>query len=109
MLCDGNNGTPDLRNNFVVGAGDTYNPGNSGGSINHLHAFDDGSHYHDDSDSSHTHNMGGVGDVQLGPDVSDVTDSTTTPFRSDNANIAGNTDNGNGLPPYKSVVYIMQT
>lgn len=24
QLCDGTNGTPDLRNKFVIGAGDTY-------------------------------------------------------------------------------------
>jgi len=26
LLCDGNNGTPDLRDKFVIGAGNTYNP-----------------------------------------------------------------------------------
>ena len=31
VLCNGSNGTPDLRNRFVVGAGDVYNPGNTGG------------------------------------------------------------------------------
>ena len=31
-LCDGSNGTPDLRNRFIVGAGSTYQPGNTGGS-----------------------------------------------------------------------------
>lgn len=31
-LCDGNNGTPDLRDKFVVGAGDTFNPGDDAGS-----------------------------------------------------------------------------
>lgn len=30
-LCNGSNGTPDLRNRFVVGAGSTYRPGNTGG------------------------------------------------------------------------------
>jgi hypothetical protein len=30
-LCDGSNGTPDLQNKFVVGAGDTYNPDDTGG------------------------------------------------------------------------------
>jgi hypothetical protein len=30
-LCDGSNGTPNLRNRFVVGAGDTFNPGTTGG------------------------------------------------------------------------------
>jgi hypothetical protein len=30
-LCNGDSGTPDLRNKFVVGAGDTYNPAATGG------------------------------------------------------------------------------
>lgn len=31
QLCDGTNGTPDLRDRFVVGAGNTYSIGNTGG------------------------------------------------------------------------------
>lgn len=31
VLCDGNNGTPDLRNRFIVGAGGEYSVGNKGG------------------------------------------------------------------------------
>ncbi len=31
VLCNGTNGTPDLRDRFVIGAGATYNPGNLGG------------------------------------------------------------------------------
>lgn len=31
-VCDGTNGTPDLRNRFIVGAGDTYSVGSTGGS-----------------------------------------------------------------------------
>lgn len=31
QLCDGSNGTPDLRNRFVVGAGANYNVGDRGG------------------------------------------------------------------------------
>lgn len=30
-LCDGNNGTPDLRNRFIVGAGNEYSVGATGG------------------------------------------------------------------------------
>lgn len=30
-LCDGTNGTPNLRNRFIVGAGDSYNVGATGG------------------------------------------------------------------------------
>jgi len=31
VLCDGTNGTPDLRNRFIVGAGDDYTIGDNGG------------------------------------------------------------------------------
>ena len=37
-ICDGTNGTPDLRNQFIIGAGDTYAPGATGGSITHAHS-----------------------------------------------------------------------
>lgn len=83
-LCDGNNGTPDLRNRFIVGAGSTYQPGNTGGSDSvtltteqmpsHTHghslsAASNGSHSHSHSFSislsnlscssagEHTHNI----------------------------------------------------
>lgn len=36
-LCDGQAGTPDLRNRFIVGAGDTYAPDAVGGSGSHDH------------------------------------------------------------------------
>lgn len=44
-LCDGDNGTPDLRNSFIVAAGDTYAVGDTGGE--------------DESDLSHTHGVSG--------------------------------------------------
>lgn len=31
VICDGQNGTPDLRDKFIVGAGNSYQVGNSGG------------------------------------------------------------------------------
>lgn len=55
-LCDGDNGTPDLRDTFVVAArldvaGRAASqigppPGYEGGSVNHVHAFDSYSHSH---------------------------------------------------------------
>jgi hypothetical protein len=36
-LCNGDNGTPDLRDRFVIGAGDTYDTGAIGGTSNHTH------------------------------------------------------------------------
>jgi hypothetical protein len=35
-LCDGTNGTPDLRNKFVYGVSGGENPGATGGSITHI-------------------------------------------------------------------------
>lgn len=31
VLCDGSNGTPDLQDKFIIGAGSTYNVGDTGG------------------------------------------------------------------------------
>ena len=46
-LCDGTNGTPDLRNRFLVGAGDEYTLGTVGGKKEvKLEAPQVGSHYH---------------------------------------------------------------
>jgi hypothetical protein len=36
-LCNGSNGTPNLRDRFIVGAGTSYNPGNTGGATTHSH------------------------------------------------------------------------
>lgn len=36
-LCDGANGTPDLRDKFIVGAGLSYVPGANGGATTHTH------------------------------------------------------------------------
>ena len=35
-MCDGTNGTPDLRDIFVVGAGSTYGIGDTGGENTHI-------------------------------------------------------------------------
>lgn len=45
-LCDGQNGTLDLRNRFIIGAGSTYSVGNTGGSANAVVV-------------THTHSMSG--------------------------------------------------
>lgn len=69
-LCDGTDGTPDLRNKFIIGAGSTYNPAATGGAATvtlleanlpaHTHTFTgtaalDGSHSHTATDSGHSH------------------------------------------------------
>ena len=71
-LCNGSNGTPDLRNRFVVGAGDTYSVGGTGGSTTqslttgnipaHTHTVSGvsgaaGGHSHTINDPGHSHGL----------------------------------------------------
>ena len=53
---------PDLRNRFIVGAGATYNPDDTGGSadsvvVSHSHNVVDASHNHGISDPAHNHGI----------------------------------------------------
>ncbi len=43
-LCDGEDGTPDLRDRFVIGAGSTYAVGATGGAATHSHTATTGAH-----------------------------------------------------------------
>jgi hypothetical protein len=70
VLCNGSNGTPDLRGDFVIGAGSTYAVGDTGGSNTissvpaHTHGYSGtsvsaGSHNHTTNlgtEGNHTHN-----------------------------------------------------
>jgi len=67
-LCDGTNGTPDLRDKFIVGAGGIYAVGATGGASTHTHTQgstgSEASHTHTQgntgSESSHTHSISGT-------------------------------------------------
>lgn len=63
VICDGTNATPDLRNLFVVGAGDTYAVGATGGANTvALAEANLAAHTHTGttaSDGAHTHNVSG--------------------------------------------------
>lgn len=90
ILCDGNNGTPDLRNKFVIGAGDTYNPDDVGGALTHLHTY---------TAPNHKHNIVPGADIAAGTDFDDETDNTTY---DDSVN------SQSSLPPYHALCYIMK-
>lgn len=91
ILCNGAGGSPDLRNRFVVGAGDTYAVDAEGGAVNHNHAF---------TGDGHSHTIPAGEDIGAGTSY----DSTTDP-----TDVTGNTDNANGLPPYYALCFIMKT
>jgi len=53
-LCDGSNGTPDLRDRFIVGAGAAYALGVTGGAATVPHTHSVGNHSHGVSTHSHS-------------------------------------------------------
>lgn len=61
VLCNGTNGTPDLRNRFIVGVGNSYSVGATGGIAMHILTIDElPSHNHTgstNSTGSHSHNI----------------------------------------------------
>lgn len=120
-LCDGTNGTPDLRDKFIVGAGSTYSVGNTGGSkdaivVSHTHAITDPAHRHltgvgaeaglnnkyGDNGSQGTgwriSNAGGTG-------LDSYTNSVTTGITVNSAGASGTNAN---LPPYYALAFIMK-
>jgi len=89
-LCDGGGGRPDLRNRFIVGAGDTYGVNDSGGTPAHEHTVIDGGHFHTLA--------AGVG-IGAGGDSSTVTNSAT---------IDATTGPAVHLPPYYALAFIIK-
>ena len=87
VLCDGANGTPDLRDKFVKGTSAGQNPGNTGGNLTHTHA-------------NHVQAFTGPANLRTGGAVS-VFDSPTP--------ITLTHDSPNHEPPYYAVAFIMKS
>ena len=113
-LCDGTNGTPDLRNSFIVGAGSTYAVNATGGTadaivVSHTHtAFvTDPGHNHTFT-ASVTNFTSPTGNPICGAQVSTgTTNSNTTGISVTNASTGVSGTNAN-LPPYYALAYIMK-
>jgi len=91
VICDGNNGTPDLRDRFIVGAGGNYNVNDAFGADTHVHAF---------TGDPHTHLMPGGSDIAYGAGYNQ---------ESDTQQITGTTDLASSMPPYYALAFIMKT
>jgi hypothetical protein len=113
-LCDGTNSTPDLRDRFIVGAGNNYNVGAQGGSANAVLI----AHNHDitaNSSNSNQNDYFGGSTANYGISASgagNITYSSTIKTKGqDNAGNASTTQTGTdaNLPPYYALCYIMKT
>lgn len=136
VLCNGSNGTPDLRDRFVVGAGTTYAVDASGGSadaivVSHNHtassssSVSDPGHFHltgvaaepphnnfyGDNGSQGTpwriqNSTSSPGPVDSKTQVVTTGISVSTSTTVNNAGVSGTNAN---LPPYYALCYIMKT
>lgn len=130
-LCNGSNGTPNLTDRFVIGAGDTYDVGSSGGEATHTltisempqhnHANDfsiesDGSHSHSlslyrpGSSSSYVRAADAKTNSPTVPEGTVRTGSSGTHTHTILGSIenSGNSQPHNNMPPYYALCYIMR-
>lgn len=118
VLCNGSNGTPDLRDRFVVGAGSTYAVDATGGSANavvvsHTHTATSTVPDHD-HDVTVTGLIGQPGGFAPGGGASSGGSSTFTTTSESltittTVNTAGVSGTNANLPPYYALCYIMKT
>ena len=115
-LCNGANGTPNLQDRFVVGAGSGYAVGGTGGSKDAIVV----AHTHTGSTNStgaHTHTYsalasGGSGGLGFGGDIGTPTQTTSSSGAHSHTvtiNSTGSSGTNANLPPYYALAYIMKS
>jgi hypothetical protein len=121
-LCNGSNGTPDLRDRFVIGAGSTYAVNATGGSadsvvVSHTHsatsAVTDPGHSHTASvffnDSSTPRNAFRASFPSVDQTTVSTNSNTTGITVATTNATAGVSGTNANLPPYYALCYIMKT
>lgn len=126
-LCDGTNGTPNLKDRFIVGAGNTYSVGGTGGStdaivVAHTHTATSTS-TSTVTDPGHLHSytaVSGLQSISGGPSTADLTTASAntgtattgitvaTSTTTTNQSTGSSATNAN-LPPYYALAYIMKS
>ena len=88
-LCDGTQFTPDLRDLFIVGSGDTYSVDETGGQLLHGHDF---------TSDNHTHLLGAGATIQAGVNFTPTVSAEPA---------VGTSDNFSSLPTFYTLVPVM--
>jgi hypothetical protein len=117
VLCDGTNSTPDLRDRFVVAAGNTYAVGATGGSADAIVVTHNHTATSVVTDPGHTHSLllpGGGGTGVWSPvtntgSTQNISTSTTGVTVATTNTSAGTSGTNANLPPYYALAYIMKT
>lgn len=128
LLCDGTNSTPDLRDRFIIGAGNTYSVNQTGGSadaivVSHNHTatststVTDPGHIHTFPNSTSAQrglDLGGTATLTAGSEqsASITSNSATTGVTvatSTTVATSGTSGVGQNIPPYFALCYIMKS
>lgn len=121
-LCNGQNGTPNLQDRFVIGAGSAYAVGTTGGSkdaivVSHNHtassSVSDPGHIHriygKDNGASPGGDNGEIANLEYGGAYYVNSTSATTGISvSTSINSTGSDGTNANLPPYYALAYIMK-
>ncbi|CAB5212507.1 hypothetical protein UFOVP192_25 [uncultured Caudovirales phage] len=116
VLCDGSNGTPDLRNSFILGAGNTYTVGQTGGTADAIVVAHTHTATSTVSDPSHSHSIiamtsGGPNGLGGGGNSYAYSTAAATTGITVGTSIAtaGTSGTNQNLPPYYALAYIMKS
>lgn len=109
VLCDGTNGTPDLRDRFILGAGTKYSYSKAGGEDTHILSVDEmPAHTHDFSSKSEY--FKGMYAGGIGSNLTYGTGCATTEEGSGGKPLTitytGGDSAHNNMPPYYALCYI---
>jgi microcystin-dependent protein len=116
-LCDGTNGTPNLKDKFIVGAGGKYSVGNTGGADSVTLSVDQmPSHTHDITDNGHKHTTNIYSQTGRSDNANDrnvrVPDNVIIESSTNKTGISINPKGGGqaheNRPPYYALCFIMK-
>jgi len=119
-LCDGSNGTPNLTDRFVIGAGSTYAVNGTGGASTatlitanlpahtHTATVTDPGHFHTYSLTVGTSGQGGGGAIAINNFTTTATSTATTGISVSNASTGSGTS-FSILPPYYALAFIQKS
>jgi hypothetical protein len=124
-LCNGSNGTPNLQDRFIVGAGSSYAVGSTGGSANaivvaHTHTgttISNGDHKHSTfsyldatstGDNITASDTGGNDEGTLSTKFAGETNTTGAHTHTFTTDSTGSSNTNANLPPYYALAYIMK-
>ena len=106
-LCDGTNGTPDLRNRFIYG-GDGKNNGKTGGETQHTLTVAELPRFTPSVRTSRVNSRPNTADLWHRDRNSLACGSDDVEVRSDPCSAIGGNQPHNNMPPYYTLAYIMK-